>query len=348
MLRVIYVAALGSAAICSSAAFAQSSVTLYGRMDTAISYQSNANGHGDSVVRIGSGALSGSRWGLMGKENLGSGLDAIFMLENGFSPDTGSAGQGGRLFGRQAFVGLSGTYGRLTAGRQVSLLYEHQVNFDPLGFTNVDESSFFLNYMPTRFDNSVRYGGTIGGFNMAGMYAFGEVPGSFSASSYRAVNLGYTRGAFSVDSVYQQLVPNTTVAGNAARSSSSMLGANYDFGRARLIANYIRSRQGSGDRSDIYSIGGSWQATPALTLSLAVYLDDIRTAANQSGRRYTVGGIADYSLSKRTDAYFYVDFTRTRDAYDSDVIPAALAPANTLALNQNSRSNVMVGLRHKF
>ena len=95
---------------CAGAAYAQSSVTLYGVVDTNIEYATNLPGAtpGSSGNRVSmqSGGLSGSRWGLRGVEDLGGGLSALFVLESGFASDTGQSQQGSRLFGRQAYVGL--------------------------------------------------------------------------------------------------------------------------------------------------------------------------------------------------------------------------------------------------
>ncbi|WP_256737744.1 porin, partial [Paraburkholderia fungorum] len=99
-------AVLGS---ISLTAHAQSSVTLYGLIDAGISYVNNARagtGH-DNLVKYDDGVASGSRWGLRGTEDLGGGLKALFVLENGFNSGTGAAGQGNSMFGRQAYVGLS-------------------------------------------------------------------------------------------------------------------------------------------------------------------------------------------------------------------------------------------------
>src|SRR5690349_17492332 len=92
----------------TGAAQAQNSVTLYGVIDTGLGYVSNANSNGDHLYGMINGTLSGSRWGVKGQEDLGGGLKAIFQLENGFDPGTGRLNQGGREFGRQAYVGLSG------------------------------------------------------------------------------------------------------------------------------------------------------------------------------------------------------------------------------------------------
>ncbi len=80
-----------------------------------------------------SGSVNGSRWGLRGSEDLGGGLKAIFTLENGFGINDGTLKQGGRLFGRQAFVGLSSDqFGAVTLGRQ----YDSMVDYvGPLALT---------------------------------------------------------------------------------------------------------------------------------------------------------------------------------------------------------------------
>jgi predicted porin len=105
------------AALLATAAHAQSSVTLYGKIEDGINYTSNARGHG--TVQLQSGYDYGSRWGIKGTEDLGGGYQAIFQLESGFDVNTGKMSQGGREFGRQAFVGIaSDRYGTLTFGRQ--------------------------------------------------------------------------------------------------------------------------------------------------------------------------------------------------------------------------------------
>src|ERR1700730_9283229 len=93
-----------------SAAHAQSSVTLYGFIDAGISYVNNsktATGGSGKLVKVDDGVAKADRWRLLGTEDLGGGMKAIFVLENGFSVANGRLGQGGALFGRQAYVGLA-------------------------------------------------------------------------------------------------------------------------------------------------------------------------------------------------------------------------------------------------
>ncbi|CAE6705513.1 Outer membrane porin protein [Paraburkholderia nemoris] len=83
----------------TSVAHAQNSVTLYGIIDTGLTYVSNDGG--SKSISMSSGNESGSRWGLKGSEDLGGGLKTIFQVENGFNSTNGKLGQGSRLFGRQ-------------------------------------------------------------------------------------------------------------------------------------------------------------------------------------------------------------------------------------------------------
>ncbi len=110
----------------SGAAVAQSNVTMYGILDVNYMWQQGPTNVGttaapsvqqESVNAINGGHQSGNRWGVRGTEALGGGLSAIFALEAGFNIDSGTSGQGGRLFGRQAYAGLSGGWGSVVAGR---------------------------------------------------------------------------------------------------------------------------------------------------------------------------------------------------------------------------------------
>jgi GBP family porin len=105
--------ALAVAALAGTAQ-AQSSVTIYGIVDLGVQWE---DGLTDNTSRVVSGGRSASRLGFRGTEDLGGGLSAIFTLESGINADSGSIGQGGRFFGRQSSVGLTGGWGTLAAGR---------------------------------------------------------------------------------------------------------------------------------------------------------------------------------------------------------------------------------------
>ena len=114
---------------------AETSVTLYGIIDTGIGYN-KVKGDGFDGSRIGmiNGVQNGSRWGLRGTEDLGDGLQAVFQLESGFDSGNGKSAQGGRLFGRQATIGLqSDSWGRLDFGRQTNITSKYFGSIDPFG-----------------------------------------------------------------------------------------------------------------------------------------------------------------------------------------------------------------------
>ena len=107
MKKTLFVTAMLAA--FGATAQAETSVTLYGLIDTGIGYQRiKGDGYHESKVGMVNGVSSGSRWGLRGAEDLGDGLSAVFTLESGFNSANGTSGQSSRLFGRQATVGLKG------------------------------------------------------------------------------------------------------------------------------------------------------------------------------------------------------------------------------------------------
>lgn len=103
---------------------AETSVTLYGIIDTGIGYNKISGAKDGNAAKIENGSRfgmingvqNGSRWGLRGSEDLGDGLRAVFTLESGFDSGNGKSGQSSRLFGRQATIGLaSDSWGQLTS-----------------------------------------------------------------------------------------------------------------------------------------------------------------------------------------------------------------------------------------
>ena len=184
---------------------AQSSVTLYGRIDASIgSVKTTAGGVtiADPGVQIRSGGHTGSRWGLKGSEDLGGGLKANFTLEQGFNIDSGTFADATRQFSRQAFVGLSGGFGSLNIGRQYDIVDNMYGNYDAFGssgYTPNQALSGLGNVGDTivRQDNSVIYTTpSMGGLSAAAMWAPGEnkVPGVTSAGKHVGLMVNYANG----------------------------------------------------------------------------------------------------------------------------------------------------------
>ena len=275
MKKTLLVAALSG--VFATAAHAQSSGTLYGLIDAGITYTNNAKGH--SNWQETSGAINGSRWGLRGSEDLGGGLKAIFTLENGFNIGNGTLGQGGREFGRQAFVGLaSDQFGAVTLGRQ----YDSVVDYvGPLALTGTQYGGTYFahpfdndNLNNTfRVNNSIKFSSTnYAGFKFGALYGFSNTAGQFSNNRVISAGASYTYGGLNVGAGYLQL--NNTFGGNTAAAATAALntsgavtptdntllagkqqtwgvGANYAFGPATVGVVYTQTNlsQGSGINS---------------------------------------------------------------------------------------------------
>ena len=201
--------ALGSMSI-AAAAHAQSAITLYGITDAGIAYIHNlpgANGVNQStLVRFSSGNYSSDRWGVRGTEDLGGSMQAVFQLENGFNIGTGTLNQGGREFGRKAFVGLSSSnWGRLTLGRQYDPLVDLVQPLTGDAYVGASatpgDADNYDNSM--RISNSVKYTSpNYRGLTLEAMYAFGGVAGSVSDGHTYSVGASYIEGPFSIAAGY--------------------------------------------------------------------------------------------------------------------------------------------------
>ena len=135
--------ALAVAGLASTAAFAQTNVTIYGLVDYGYSYRFDGRGVGSilpgvpggptpgSASKLDSGIDAGSRLGFKGTEDLGNGLKAVFLLEGGFTNDDGYSAQSSRTYGRQAYVGLSGNFGTAVGGRLYTPYYTFMLQMDP-------------------------------------------------------------------------------------------------------------------------------------------------------------------------------------------------------------------------
>src|SRR5262245_28571175 len=131
-------------------------VTLYGVVDTGVEFVNRVGPDRHGLVRMNN--LSGtvpSRWGLRGTEDLGGGLKSAFVLESGFAPDSGVSNQAGRLFGRQAWVGLSGPWGQVALGRQYTMLFWATLEPDMLGPNTFGSSSMDSYLANPRTDNAI-------------------------------------------------------------------------------------------------------------------------------------------------------------------------------------------------
>lgn len=154
---------------------AQSSLTMYGLLDTAVERVNGVGVKGQGLTRIPSAAGAvPSRWGLRGREDLGGGVSAQWVLEMGLAPASGAPNQGGRAFGRQAFVALNGPWGQWGLGRQYTMLFWSLQEADVIG-PGIHSIANFDSYFPNaRADNALSYKGRFSGWTLGATYSFGR------------------------------------------------------------------------------------------------------------------------------------------------------------------------------
>ncbi|KMQ73812.1 Outer membrane protein (porin) [Candidatus Burkholderia pumila] len=380
MKKTIMVAALTG--VFATAAHPQSSVTLYGLIDAGITYTNNQNGH--SNWKETSGTVNGSRWGLRGAEDLGGGLKAIFTLENGFNIANGTLSQGGREFGRQAFVGLSSDqFGSVTLGRQ----YDSVVDFlGPLALTGTQYggTAFAHPFDNDNLDNTFRVNNSVkytsanyAGFKLGAQYGFSNAAGGFSNNREYSVGVSYNYGPLNIAGAYLQLNnvgSATNNAGGAVSTDNTPFvagrqrifggGISYAFGPATVGIVFtqtmldnatsitpVGTQQTLGQnlsdghvRFTNYEVNGRYNLTPALSL-----------AANYTYTNSRIDGVAPkwhqvdlqtaYALSKRTDVYLQGEYQHVVG------IDGAPLGATINGVGVSSTSNVVsatVGVRHRF
>lgn len=352
-----------AAILCSGAAMAQTQVTVYGIVDAAVARTTNADTAGNAVTKVSS--LSGSlpsRIGFRGSEDLGGGLSAVFALESGFNPDTGVSGQGGRLFGRQAWIGLKGKWGTLQVGRILNMTFLATAKSDVLGPNLFSINSIDL-YLPNaRSDNAVGYLGSFKGVTVGATYSLGrdasaaggpaatncggEVAGNSKACRQLTALLGYDNAAYGMNLSYDKLYGNVGAAGGLTSSERydrrvtvngyAMLGA------TKLGAGIIDRKTNAVTgitESDLVYFGISHPLAPGLTLDAQVARKDVKRSADDT--KMAVARLT-YAFSKRSAVYGAVG------RMDNEGLAAVALDAGGTVAPGRAQNGVMAGLRHMF
>jgi predicted porin len=345
-------AALAACAGNGPAALAQSSLTLYGLADSYIEYRSNArpaagsSSSGGSSLRMNSGGLAGSRWGMRGVEDLGGGMQAVFALESGFYMHTGAMGEAGRPFNRQAFLGLNGPYGMLSFGRQYVSMFDLLPAFMPLTYAGAYEPMPFL-MGNLRLDNSVKYRVGTGPLAAQAHYQLDDAAGAPYQRAAWGGGASYLSGPFGLAAVYDE-AGGATAATASNRLRKLALAATYAPDPWRLTVGYRwaqdKTAQGNlNQRDDMWWIGLGYRISPVLRITAAFYYDDVKAragAGNPPNARQYALQLVYGGLSKRTDLYAAAAYARNS--------ALNFAPLATLPAGEDSQGAVALGIRHKF
>jgi predicted porin len=295
-----------------------------------------------------------SRFGVRGSEDLGDGLHAIFTLESGIAMTNGSLQQGGRLFGRQAFVGLeSNRYGTLMLGRQITPMYRYFLPLDPLNY-----SSYGLSAQDGQFagraDNAAAYLGRYGSFETNLLYSFGydstvvngaQVPGEFRVGKQYDIGVRYLQGPANVTFVYEQRQGQSTATADDDERRF-LAGGSYAIGSATLYAGYELLLNNvpatlNASPSRYMAFGGvRYQLTSLVSVAAAGYYHSYR---NVSAHALSSGVNADYALSKRTT--LYVDVTYVANSGNA---AQSATGATTPVVRGRNQLAAALGIVHRF
>ncbi|WP_250468273.1 porin [Caballeronia sp. GAFFF2] len=350
--------------VVSPLAFAQSSVTLYGSIDSGIGYVSNLRGSSAYIAQ--QGTLQADRFGFQGVEEIGAGRSVLFRLESGFVTTTGASASSTTFFNRQAYVGMSdATLGTVTLGRQTDW------NFDWLGSVSTaqllgDFSAFHPgnldglgSTLPVQLSSTVKWkSAAYRGLSVGALYGF---PGaSASNTNGRTISFGgnYTNGPLKLVAVYseyrdrllplssglgltsfegQTLAPGATF--NASQVREMGIGGSYRFERVTLhaLATDMRiASKGGSEHFRSIDAGANLRVTPAEEIGVGAW------TATLGARRWTQFTAANvYSLSKTTQLYADVMFETAGGG----------AVANTLGIGAASGGKQVVclaGIHHLF
>jgi predicted porin len=337
-------------------AYAQAGVTISGMVDLGLVHESG--GAAGSTTKVTSGVEKGSRLVFRGSEDLGGGASAIFLLESGFQSDTGTLGQGGLLFGRQAYLGLaSRTGGTLTLGRQYTPNYAIMATVgDPFaaGLAGVF-SSVFAN-SAGRMNNTVRYlTPRLRGWNAEFAYGAGESAGSTRTGSSGGAALWYTTERLNARLGYHYRNNDSATVQGRSPARNLLLAMNYDFIRVRAYLAYGVNTGPNSSQLPAANAYGAAVAPVASTdsrdlllgatvplgrgklIASAIHKDD-RGLANQDASLYALGYV--YFLSRRTDLYVSYGYIDNHNGAGYTVNSAIDIGTGNRAFN--------LGMRHTF
>ena len=355
--------ALAVAGLASTAAFAQSNVQIYGIVDYGYTYRFDdlKGANLSSASQLNAGQSMGNRIGFKGTEDLGNGLKAVFLLEQGFFSDTGDQAVANKAFNRQAYMGLTGNFGTAIGGRMYTPHYTFVSGLDPFGAGTVGRynNTYGVNsgnsvglFDPVRVDNALAYvSPSFSGFQVTGAYS-NNAAGNDSALNNATNNTVYALlGTYTAGKLYAGLSYHYIAAGSALNAINDVQtvvgGASYDFGVAKVsgLISYGTQDNVVGKDSTVmnYMLGVTAPFGKHAVKASFNYSD---ATINLGQDAYQIAVGYDYNFSKRTafySAYSFID-NDTSDRHPNRTAVVGDA-TNTGGVFQQG---LQVGLRHSF
>lgn len=378
--------ALAAFSSFAGAASAQTSVVLYGVIDGAVRREVGLDDTTKIRIRDGSN-MNTNRIGFRGTEDLGSGMNAHFVLESGFFSGTGvQVPLPGFAFDRLAFVGVTTAYGSLDIGRVYGPAFYAALSSDPMEahFTGIDpllrnsvsasQASDNTQTSNSRTDNALLYTNKFGDLTVRAMYAFGEVAGATNKGATKAVSAVYQNANFSLDAAYTRKnlradnkTPTTgTFYGNDRDISETVpaayqnadyytVGGTYTIGGLRASLGYAKERRDTLARDHTERVtwaGLRYNFTPLLALSSGYFKENLGSNKGPS-RKDLYMLAATYAVSKRTSLFAEIDHSNfSGPEFPNDPLGQFLPTVSPSPLVNTRgsaiRNGTMVGVSHAF
>ena len=335
-----------AAVAASGAAFAQSSVTVYGVVDTSIAYVKGA----ENVSGMLNNGNATSRLGFRGVEDLGYCLKANFVLEGELSPDTGASNDKGDSlnFKRQSTVGLAGSFGEVRLGRALTASYNAVSRYDVFGVAGLGSTLAWKNGYSNRSDNMISYiSPKFSGFGVGIDYGFGEQKENRTAR-YAGIGATYDNGPLSLGLGYDKANNGLDIAGKKDLTTWQ-LGGSYDLSVVKLAAFYKETKYkviatGDSDKLKTWNLGVSAPVGAAGVVK-ASYNNYEWSDSSEKAQQYSLGYV--HNLSKRTALYGTYAFLKNKDNGNKFGLNGAFTGVNG-ADDSGKMHGLQVGVRHAF
>lgn len=325
-------------------AVAQGNMSIYGQIDIGVGSE-DVGADGTRKTAVLAGTQGQSRFGFRGTEDLGGGLTAMFNFESGFKPDTGETGSATALFARRSVVGLAGSFGSMTLGREYTPIARVAAETDPLehGFYGTDLSAFDDNArdrIVRRASNTVNYQTPLfGGLFGRLVYGFGEQNGAPKLGDLMGLSVEYKSGAMYLGAGYHEV--ERVATGN---DKSYILGAGYKFGDYQVKANYLASDpDGANNKFQQTNLGVSRK------VGNRVILTNILQNRDETGARANGFGITyNHFLSKSTNVFTSYGVLRNNNLARFGLYSASSKLTPTTSQLGADPSGFVIGMRHLF
>lgn len=350
--------ALAIAGLASTAAFAQSNVTIYGRVDLGGAYRNGDSGlvaPTEGKYEMASGIGAGSRIGFKGVEDLGNGLKAVFETEFGIGVDqAGTTSSSATWSNRHSYVGLAGGFGTVVAGRLDGIRYGIYNTYDPFAGGTIANFTQ-MTIQVDRADNAIAYiSPNFSGFGLVLAYATNitgiEKTANNGDASLESIMGTYDNGPISARLDYEQV---TSPGTSFSRTWVATGAFSYDFGVVKLSAllDQIKNED-AGLKQQAWMIGAK---APVGKFNLKAMIGQVKdkgdTYINGDATKWGLG--VDYNLSKRT--YLYANYggikNKSNDGAHTITWAANAGSGNAFLTGSNAgygTYGVDFGIAHSF